>query len=405
MIGRTPGSWIGRLAIGGACLILLAAGGTAASAAASGTGAAHKPQWVATPPFRVRGSATATYQSGYAPAQIRDAYGLNQISETGAGETIAIVDAYGSPTIQSDVATFDSQFNLPAVNLTIAYPSGKPNKTDGGWALETSLDVEWAHAIAPGAHILLVVAPSASTSDLVAAIDYATSQGAQVVSNSWGGSEFSSETSYDSHFQHAGVVYVASAGDTGGAIEWPAASPYVLGVGGTTLTVNGTSGAYSYGGETAWSSSGGGLSQYESRPAYQNNWQSVVGSQRGIPDIAWDANPSTGVAVYDSTRYEGQSGWYEVGGTSVGSPSWSALVALVDQGRVTPLSTESGTGNILNDLYTLAGATGSAGYTADFHDITGGSNGNPALPGYDLVTGIGSPQAQNLVPALISDTN
>ncbi|MDA8343935.1 MAG: S53 family peptidase [Thermaerobacter sp.] len=401
----SPVSWTRRVVLGGACLALLAATGGSASAANATNAQTHKPVWVATPPFRIRGSATATYQSGYAPVQIRDAYGLNQLTETGAGETIAIVDAYGSPSIQNDVATFDGQFGLPSVNLTIAYPNGQPSKTDGGWALETSLDVEWAHALAPGANILLVVAKSASTSDLVSAIDYATSHGAQVVSNSWGGSEFSSEATYDSHFQHAGVVYVASAGDSGGAIEWPAASPNVVGVGGTSLTISGSSGSYVYGGETAWSSSGGGLSQYETRPAYQNNWQSVVGGQRGIPDIAWDANPSTGVAVYDSTRYEGQSGWYEVGGTSVGSPSWSALVALVDQGRATPLSTAGSTGNILNDLYNLAGATGSTGYTTDFHDITSGSNGNPALPGYDLVTGIGSPQANNLLPALINDNN
>lgn len=401
---RLSRSALARTAVlGGACLALIAAG-AAPAVASQASGQSHKPDWVATPPYRLKGGATATYQAGYSPVQVQAAYGLNLISQTGAGETIAIVDAYGSPTIQSDVATFDSQFNLPAVNLTIAYPNGKP-KTNAGWALETSLDVEWAHALAPSANIMLVVADSATTTNLVSAIDYATSHGAQVVSNSWGGSEFSTEASYDTHFQHAGVVYVASAGDSGGAIEWPAASPYVMSVGGTSLTVNGSAGSYSYGGESAWSSSGGGLSQYELRPAYQNNWISVVGSQRGIPDIAWDANPSTGVAVYDSTRYQGQSGWYEVGGTSVGSPSWAAVVALVDQGRATPLSTSTSTGNILNDLYNLAGTTGSTGYTTDFHDITSGSNGNPALPGYDLVTGIGSPQGNNLVPALTNDNN
>lgn len=402
------GAWGRRAMLGVASMALLAASGAPAVAGAA-AGQSQKPVWVATPPFKVHGNATATYQSGFAPAQIQGAYGLNQVSETGAGETIAIVDAYGSPSIQSDLNTFDSQFGLPAGSVTVAYPNGKPNKTDGGWALETSLDVEWAHALAPAAKILLVVAKTSSTSNLVSAINYATSNGAQVVSNSWGGSEFSSETSYDSDFQHAGVVYVASAGDSGGAIEWPAASPYVMSVGGTSLTISGSSGSYSYGGETAWSSSGGGLSQYESRPAYQSNWTSVVGSQRGIPDIAWDADPSTGVAVYDSTNYQGQKGWYEVGGTSVGSPSWSAVIALVDQGRAAKglpaLSTATGTANLLNDLYNLAGTTGSSGYTTDYHDITSGSNGNPAQPGYDLVTGIGSPQGNNLVPALASDSN
>ncbi len=393
--------WLRTVLVAGSCAALIVAMGQPALAGTS-AGQGHAPAWTATPPFRVRGSATSTYQSGYAPAQIKGAYGLGQLSQTGLGETIAIVDAYGSPSIQKDTAVFDSQFGLGAPNLTIAYPSGAPKKTDAGWALETSLDVEWAHALAPGANIMLVVAKSASTNDLLAAEDYATSHGAQVVSNSWGGSEFSSEASYDAHFRHAGVVYLASAGDSGGAIEWPAASPYVMGVGGTSLTVTGANG---YGGESAWSSSGGGLSQYEGAPAYQSSWSSVVGSQRGIPDVAWDADPSTGVAVYDSTRYQGQKGWYEVGGTSVGSPSWAALVALVDQGRATPLSTATSTGNILQDIYSLAGSTGSQGYATDYHDITSGSNGNPALPGYDLVTGIGSPQGQNLIPALTSDNN
>ncbi|MBX5465371.1 MAG: S53 family peptidase [Clostridia bacterium] len=402
MFPRFP--WARRTAAGGVALALLAALAAPASAGPA-AGPPHKPEWVATPPFRVRGAATSTYQNGYSPAQIRQAYGFDRVAADGSGQTIAIVDAYGSPSIQNDLAVFDSQFNLPPANLTIAYPSGKPKRGDSGWALETSLDVEWAHALAPGARILLVVAPSASLSDLLAAIDYATAQGAQVVSNSWGGSEFSSEGAYDAHFQHAGVAYVASAGDSAGALEWPAASPFVLGVGGTHLTINGSGGSYSYGGESAWSSSGGGLSLYEARPAYQDGWQAVVGSTRGIPDIAWDADPATGVAVYDSTPYKGQKGWYQIGGTSVGAPSWSALVALADQGRPVPLATSGSTGNLLSDLYSLAGSTGSTGYTADFHDVTSGSNGNPALPGYDLVTGIGSPQGDRLIPALASDPN
>lgn len=399
---RLAHTWLRPITLAACCLALTVL--AVPSVSAQSAPVDHKPLGTASPPFRVRGNATSTYQNGYDPTEIRDAYGLNQLSQTGAGETIAIVDAYGSPSIQSDLATFDSTFGLPAANLTIAYPNGQP-KTNSGWALETSLDVEWVHALAPDAQILLVVAASNSTANLLSAENYATTHGAQVVSNSWGGSEFSSEASYDTNFEHAGVVYVASAGDSGGAVEWPAVSPDVMGVGGTTLTINGSGGSYSYGGETAWSSSGGGLSTYEARPAFQNNWTSVVGNQRGTPDIAWDADPNTGVAVYDTTRYDGQSGWFEVGGTSVGSPSWSALVALADQGRTTPLSSSGSTGNILNDLYNLAGSTGSTGYTTDFHDITSGSNGNPALPGYDLVTGIGSPQANAIVPALTSDNN
>jgi subtilase family serine protease len=357
--------------------------------------ASQKPVWEAHPPIHVKGNATSTYQAGYQPSQVRTAYGVNQLSYTGAGETIAIVDAYGSPTIQNDLNTFDSQFGLANTTVSVAYPSGKPSRTDGGWALETSLDVEWAHALAPDAKIMLVVAKSASISDLLAAIQYATNNGAQVVSNSWGGSEFSSEASDDTYFEHSGVVYTASAGDSGAQAEWPAASPYILSVGGTSLTINSNG---SYGGETVWSSSGGDKSVYEARPAYQNNWTSVVSSQRGIPDIAWGADPNTGVAVYDSTSDQGQKGWFEVGGTSVGAPSWAAMIALADQGRTSPLSNS----DVMTQLYNLAGTTGSSGYTTNFHDITSGSNGNSALPGYDLATGLGSLQANNLIPALVS---
>ncbi|WP_233096019.1 S53 family peptidase [Alicyclobacillus sp. SO9] len=354
----------------------------------------HPSKWTAQLPIHIKRDATTTYQSGYTPSQIRTAYGINQLSVTGANQTIAIVDAYGSPTIQQDLASFDSQFGLSSANLQIAYPNGKPHQTNSGWALETSLDVEWAHAIAPGAKIMLVVAKSASTSNLLSAINYATSHGAQVVSNSWGGSEFSGESSYNSYFQHTGVVYLASSGDSGAGTEWPAASPDVLGTGGTTLNL-GSGG--SYGSETAWSGSGGGQSTYESRPSYQNNWLSVTGSQRGIPDVAWDANPSTGVAVYDSTSDQGQSGWFVVGGTSVSSPSWSGLIALADQGRTSPLTSR----DAISQIYNLAGTTGSTGYNKYFHDITQGNNGGySAQPGYDLVTGIGSPQANNLIPAL-----
>jgi subtilase family serine protease len=253
------------------------------------------------------------------------------------------------------------------------------------------MDVEWAHAIAPDAKILLVVAPSASITDLLAAIDYATSHGAQVVSNSWGGSEFSSESSYNSHFSHPGVTYFASSGDSGAGVSWPASSPYVVSVGGTTLNVD-PSGNYLS--ESAWSGSGGGLSAYVSRPAYQDVVSQLVGASRGNPDIAFDADPNTGVAVYDTTRYQGQSGWYVVGGTSLSAPAWAAIVALADQSRNTPLSSNE----TLNALYSLGSGSN---YQTYFHDILSGDNsGYNAGSGYDLVTGWGSPIANQLVPAL-----
>jgi subtilase family serine protease len=347
------------------------------------------------PPIHIKNNgATPTYQNGYTPSMIKKAYGLDRLAATGSGQTIAIVDAYGSPTIANDLQVFSNQFGLPAASLTIAYPNGKPGRTDGGWALETALDVEWAHAVAPQAKILLVVAKSASISNLLAAEDYATSHGAQVISNSWGGSEFSSEASYDSHFQHNGIVYVASSGDNGAGMSWPASSPYVLSVGGTNLQLDSTG---TYLGESAWSGSGGGTSSYESRPIYEDIWQSVVGTHRGAPDVAWNADPNTGVAVYDSTLESGQKGWFQVGGTSFGSPCWAALIALADQGRTTPLTSY----NTIAQLFTIAGTTNSSGYVNNYHDIITGNNGGFfSQAGYDLVTGIGSPKADVLIPAL-----
>lgn len=351
----------------------------------------QKPMWEAHPPIHAKPNAS-TSPIGYIPSQIKNAYGLNQISATGSGQTIAIIVAYGSPTIKNDLAIFSQQFGLPSANLTIAYPGGK-TKTNAGWALETSLDVEWAHAIAPDAKILLVVARSASLTDLVKAIDYASSHGAQVVSNSWGGSEFSSEANYESHFQHSGTVYVASSGDNGAGTMWPSVSPNVLAVGGTSLTLDTFD---NYVSETGWSGSGGGISSYMSMPSYQSNWSNIVGVHRGVPDVSFDADPITGVAVYDTTIYNGQSGWFEVGGTSFSAPGWAAMIALADQGRTSPLSSI----NAIANFYNLAGPSGSIGYSTNYHDITQGSNGYNAQTGYDLVTGLGSIKDYNLIVSL-----
>lgn len=352
--------------------------------------AIHQNSWEAKPLMKIKKAGTLA-TAGYSPAQIRKAYGVDKVSATGAGQTIAIVDAYGSPTMQNDLSVFSSQFGLAQANLSIAYPTGKPSTTDGGWALETAMDVEWAHAIAPGAKILLVVAKTASDSDLLAAIDYATSNGAQVVSNSWGGGEFSGESSYDTHFKHTGVTYLASSGDDGAGSEWPACSPYVLSVGGTTLNLDS---AGNYLSETAWSGSGGDTSSYYSRPTYQSNWTSVVGSYRGDPDISWVADPSTGASVYSSTKDNGQSGWFVVGGTSLGSPSVAGVIALLNQNRGANYTSF----DAISKLYSVAGTAGSTGYTTNFNDVKSGSNGGySAKTGYDLVTGLGSPKVNNLL--------
>jgi subtilase family serine protease len=345
---------------------------------------------------------------GFTPAQIETGYGLSRISfngtaGTGHGETIAIVDAYNDPNIQSDVNTFDSEFSLPALTVSVVNETGGTNlpgvDSTGGWELEESLDVEWAHALAPSASITLVEASSTSFSDLLTAVGYAAGH-ANVVSMSWGGSEFSGETSYDSDFDQAGVAFVASSGDEGAPAEWPAASPNVLSVGGTALTLTSNN---AWSSESGWSGSGGGPSAYESQPSYQTGVVTKTSSERAVPDVAYDASPSTGVAVYDSYTYEGETlDWVEIGGTSVGAPSWSALLAIADQGRV--LGGESalnstGPQQVMDILYQN---------TSDFHDITTGtSDGDPnysAGPGYDYVTGLGTPFANSVASSLVGTT-
>src|SRR2546427_2358716 len=204
---------------------------------------------------------------GLTPSQIRHAYGFDLLScsssnTCGSGQTVAIVDAFNDPNIQSDLNTFDSQFGLPTCTtsngcFTIATPQGAP-RTNRSWALEISLDVEWAHALAPGAKILLVEAATNSFANLFGAIDYATTQsGVHQVSLSWGGGEFSSEASNDSHFTVSGITFTASSGDGGHGIIYPSASPDVVSVGGTTLNFDPSGNLIS---ETAWSGSGGGVS-------------------------------------------------------------------------------------------------------------------------------------------------
>jgi subtilase family serine protease len=316
------------------------------------------------------------------PSQIIGAYNLYSATG-GAGTTIAIVDAYDDPTIANDLATFSSYFSLPTANF-VEHKMSSSISVDSGWALEISLDVEWAHAIAPQATILLVEATSNSLSDLLAAVSYATSYtGVKAVSMSWGGSEFSTETSYDSYFSAAGITFFASSGDSGAGVIWPSSSPNVVGVGGTTLNLNSNGAVTS---ETAWSGSGGGVSAYEAMPAYQMSY-GLTYARRAVPDVSYDADPNTGVYVYDSTPYEGSSGWWDVGGTSVGAPQWAAIQAL---------------GLSANNINFYEDAASSA-YSSYFRDITSGSNGYPAGPGYDLVTGLGSPVTTSFTPSTTPD--
>lgn len=335
----------------------------------------------------------------YAPGQIRTAYRVNSLPAQyqGAGETIAIVDAYSDPNIVADLAAADLDAGIPdPPSFTIVNQNGATSPLPAGntdWGVEISLDVEWAHSIAPAADLLLVEANSSSLADLLKAVDTAASYpGVAVVSMSWGSSEFSSESSYDSHFTtpagHSGVTFVASSGDSGGVVEWPAASPNVLSVGGTTLSLNPDN---TWRSETVWSGSGGGVSRYESSPSYQSG---LGYSRRATPDVSYDANPSTGFYVYDTYGYGGVMG---VGGTSAGAPQWAALVAIADEVAGQNLDGPSQT---LPAVYTTAHNA----YSSNFHDITGGSAGrNRARKGFDLATGWGSPIADSVVPALASN--
>ena len=326
-------------------------------------------------PFHYASPALAS-GPGYYPAQIINAYRL-ALSTNGNGTTIAIVDAYDDPTIASDLAAFSSYCQLPDADFII-HKMAPSIIVDGEWAREISLDVEWAHAIAPLATILLVEANSSYLSDLLPAVNYATSYpGVVAVSMSWGGNEFSSETYYDSYFTKPGIVFFASSGDNGAGATWPSSSPNVVSVGGTTLSLDANDAVIS---ETAWSGSGGGVSSYEQQPVYQKNY-GLTYTKRSTPDVSYDADPNPGMIVYDTTPYQGYSGWWNIGGTSAGAPQWAAIHAL-----------ELTTGN--SNFYLDAKQSASS----YFRDITSGSNGNPAAPGYDLVTGLGSPITTNFTP-------
>ena len=327
---------------------------------------------------------TNAIPSGYGPTQFQTAYQLPSTS-AGVGQTIAIVDAYDDPAAEKDLGVYSSQFGLPACT-TANGCFEKVNQTGGshyprsnsGWALEISLDVQVAHAVCPNCNILLVEASSNSFANLLAAEDYAVAH-ANVVSNSWGGSEFSSETSYDSHFNHTGVPITVSSGDAGYGVEYPASSRYVTAVGGTTLNLNTNNSRLS---ETAWGGSGSGCSAYESKPS----WQLDTGcAKRTVADVSADADPSTGAAVYDSVGYNGQKGWFKVGGTSLSSPLIAAVYALAGNGASTTFGSSP-----------YAHASG-------LFDVQSGSNGScgsitsstyylcTAVSGYDGPTGLGTP--------------
>ncbi len=337
------------------------------------------------PPIHIKGMAAAA-PAGLNPDQVKAAYHLPATG--GASTTIAIIDAFDDARIESDLGFFDQQFKLaPCTTANGCFEKHKMSSTlkqNASWSYETSLDVEWAHAMAPQAKILLVEAKSGSGADLLAAVDYAAKRKDVVaVSMSWGGSEFQGEDQYDSHFASAGKVFFASSGDDGAGVNWPAVSSNVVAVGGTTLTfISSTHAAH----ETAWNGSGGGVSAYEAQPAFQASYSIPrANKMRAVPDVSFVADPASGLAVYRSTSAKKNAkNWYVLGGTSAGAPQWAAIQAL-------------GQSATLTQLYGDKASTTNQKY---FRDITSGSNGDctyycDARRHYDYVTGLGSPLTVN----------
>jgi subtilase family serine protease len=373
----------------------------------------------------------------YSPQEIRHAYGVDKLVNRGydgAGETIVIVDSFGSPTIASDLANFDAGYGLPAPPSfkiisplgTVPYnPTAIPDQI--GWAAETTLDVEWSHAMAPDANIVLLTSPVDETEGVQGMPQFAAVENyaldhhlGQVISQSWGATENTLFTpageqvfrQFTATYRRAaamGVTVLASTGDSGASnaeqngttfysfptVNFPASSPLVTAVGGTSLYAD-TNGDYQS--ETVWNSdggaSGGGISQHFSEPAYQRllpaSDQSLLGGYRGIPDVSWNADPNTSILIYLSFLGASNAGYYSIGGTSEGSPDWAGLVADLDQLAGHPIG-------LLNPYLYALGAAG-----VGFHDITVGNNsdngvtGYTATPGWDLATGWGTPDLGQL---------
>ncbi len=331
------------------------------------------------PPIHIDGAPSPT-PLGLTPAQVKAAYGL---PSSGGRGTIAIIGAYDDPTIEHDLKVFSAAFKLPGcTSIQVCFEKhtmGSSLKYDSGWAMETSLDVEWAHAIAPEAKILLVEAVTPSGSNLLKAVDYARKRKDVVaISMSWGGPEFPEEVSLESHFTSAsGAVFFASSGDNGSGASWPAASPRVIAVGGTHLTLDAHNAVIS---ETAWDGSGGGISAYETQPSYQSGYSiPKAKGMRAIPDVSYNADPHSGFPIYKSSP-AGKGAWYKVGGTSAGAPQWAAIRSL-------GLSASN------EKFYADKASDSHANF---FRDIVSGSNGDcayycKARKHYDYITGLGSP--------------
>jgi len=382
--------------------------------------------------------ATATTVVTYTPAQIRAAYGLpalpssysnlsaTQAAQLGAGQTIYIVDAMHNPNVAAELSAFNSKFGLPACTtrtiatnaslplasasssaceLSIVYSTSSGGMTataptyDSGWATEIALDVQWAHATAPLARIVLIESASASYSDLLGGVRLANNLGAGVVSMSFGGSETSSTSSVDSVFSAANMTYLAATGDSGAGVAWPSVSSKVLAVGGTTLTYGGA-GARS---EVVWSSTGGGVSAYVATPTYQSSAVPGMGttSRRTVADVAFNADPNSGQYVAVIASGSSTVKWTSVGGTSLATPQWAGLVAIANALRAVngKAALAAPHAALYTNISTVAGT-----YASVFKDITSGSHGTCSAcsgeAGYDQATGLGTPNGDALLSTL-----
>jgi hypothetical protein len=347
---------------------------------------------------------------GLTPAQVRAAYGLDGLSLTGAGQTIAIVDAYDDPTVRRDLATFSTTFGLTPItksNFQVYYATKQRPNYDAGWAGEISLDVQWAHAIAPDANIILVEANSNSFTDLPQAVDRAVelvhAAGGGVISMSYGGTERFIDPLDALHYHNAStgdVSFVSSTGDNGADVSTPAAFPDVTAVGGTFLDLDPVT-HLPISPEQGWTGSGGGISSVFPRPDFQAGVTiagAPLNNRRAVPDVAFLADPRSGVAVFDSSPDAGGfTGWQQIGGTSLASPMFAGFVALANEQRA-----NMGKAPIGAALNTALYKAAQDDYAGNFNDLTSGTNGYSTHVGYDLVTGLGSPKPA-LVTALAND--
>lgn len=366
-----------------------------------------RPMWhIASQPAGVTPD-TIGEPGGYDPYELRSYLDL---TGTGKGQTVAIVEAWNvESAVTTAVGDYTSWFGVKppcsdavtsgCFNLTFQAPDGfepvdtiQEIQSTVSFQLETALDVEMVHAIAPDAAITVVQAHDNSDDAVMSALDHAVALKPAVVSNSYGESEFDGEQALDQHCQEADVPCVFSSGDAGNPGGYPAANPNVLAVGGTTLDVGPTGKVRS---EIAWEGSGGGISQYEPRPGYQQA-ADPYDTGRGLPDVSFDADPQSGVAVYVVQEIPNlglrTERWVEVGGTSAGAPAWAAILAVADQLRAASGKPALTTADVHAAVYDRHGQHDRA-----IADITQGANGIcgaicTAGPGYDLVTGEGSPR-------------